>query len=151
MALMLSMLGFRVLATEGTHRTLILNGIDSELVLKHTVGLQLKAELEEDARKSGQPVEEIRVTTIVDMIEAGDVDLVINIPRGRGARSDGYEIRRAALRRGVPAMTNAAAAHAAVQAIAGARKTREITVTCLQDLHSRLAISAQSGRAGARE
>ncbi|HEY5528350.1 MAG TPA: carbamoyl-phosphate synthase large subunit [Thermoleophilia bacterium] len=151
MALMLSMLGFRVFATEGTHRTLILNGIDSELVLKHTVGLQLKAELEEDARKSGQPVEEIRVTTIVDMIEAGDVDLVINIPRGRGARSDGYEIRRAALRRGVPAMTNAAAAHAAVQAIAGARKTREITVTCLQDLHSRLAISAQSGRAGARE
>ena len=60
------------------------------------------------------------IATIVDLIEAGEIDLVINIPRGRGARSDGYEIRRAALRRGVPTMTNAAAAHAAVQAIANA-------------------------------
>ncbi|MFH1833517.1 MAG: hypothetical protein ABH877_00715, partial [bacterium] len=82
------------------------------------------------------------ITTVVDLIEAGAIDLVINIPRGRGARSDGYEIRRAALRRRVPTMTNAAAAHAAVQAIAGARKSSEVTVTCLQDLHSLLAASA---------
>jgi len=85
------------------------------------------------------------ITTVVDLIEAGHVDLVINIPRGRGARSDGYEIRRAALRRGVPTMTNAAAAHAAVQAIASARRNREVTVACLQDLHHRLAASAASG------
>ena len=144
MALMLSMLGFRVLATDGTHRVLTLNGIDSELVLKHTVGLALKAALEEQSPKTGSPADAGQVITIVDLIEAGDVDLVINIPRGRGARSDGYEIRRAALRRGVPAMTNAAAAHAAVQAIAGARKSREVSVICLQDLHSRLADSARA-------
>ncbi len=144
MALMLSMLGFRVLATDGTHRALTLNGIDSELVLKHTVGLELKAALEEQSMKSGLPVELGQVITIVDLIEAGEVDLVINIPRGRGARSDGYEIRRAALRRGIPTMTNAAAAHAAVQAIAGARKSREVSVICLQDLHSRLADSARA-------
>ena len=88
-----------------------------------------------------------RLTTIVDLIEGGEIDLVINIPRGRGARSDGYEIRRAAVRRGVPTMTNAAAAHAVVQAIANARRSREVTVTCLQDLHGRLAESAAGGYA----
>ena len=152
MALMLSTLGFRVLATEGTHRALTLNGIDSESVLKHTVGLEMRAALDAAAESgaaegapgssaTGAPVPDA-ITTIVDLIEAGAIDLVINIPRGRGARSDGYEIRRAALRRGVPTMTNAAAAHAAVQAIAGARKNRGITVTCLQDLHSWLAARA---------
>ena len=85
--------------------------------------------------------------TIVDLIEAGEIDLVINIPRGRGARSDGYEIRRAALRQGVPTMTNAAAAHAAVQAIANDHKRREITVVCLQDLHTRLAATANGAPA----
>jgi carbamoyl-phosphate synthase large subunit len=80
---------------------------------------------------------------VVDLIEAGKVDMVINIPRGRGARSDGYEIRRAALRQGVPTMTNAAAAHAAVQAIANDHKRREIAVVCLQDLHTQLAAAAR--------
>ncbi len=160
MALMLSTLGFKILATEGTHRALNLNGIDSELVLKHTVGMELRA-----AREAGTPATAALeagastqladgvgtagyaggpITTVVDLIEEGQVDLVINIPRGRGARSDGYEIRRAALRRGVPTMTNAAAAHAAVQAIASARRNREVTVACLQDLHHRLAASAGS-------
>ncbi len=46
-----------------------------------------------------------RIITIVDLIEEGKVDLVINTPRGRGARTDGYEIRRAAVRRGVPTIT----------------------------------------------
>jgi carbamoyl-phosphate synthase large subunit len=130
MALMLSTLGFRILATEGTHRALVLNGIDSVPVMKHTVGMEKRA--------AGAT----EITTVVDLIEAGEIDMVINIPRGRGARSDGYEIRRAALRQGVPTMTNAAAAHAAVQAIANDHKRREISVVCLQDLHSRLAATA---------
>jgi len=142
MALMLSTLGFRILATEGTHRALVLNGIDSEPVLKHTVGLQMRAEMEAAREASGSAEAPMPVTTIVDLIEAGQVDMVINIPRGRGARSDGYEIRRAALRQGVPAMTNAAAAHAAVQAIANDHKRRETSVVCLQDLHTRLAATA---------
>jgi carbamoyl-phosphate synthase large subunit len=142
MALMLSTLGFRILATEGTHRALVLNGIDSEPVLKHTVGLQMRAELQAARAGSEGAGAPAPVTTIVDLIEAGEIDMVINIPRGRGARSDGYEIRRAALRQGVPAMTNAAAAHAAVQAIANDYKRRDISVICLQDLHARLAATA---------
>src|SRR3990172_1966079 len=132
MALMLCTLGFRILATDGTHGVLRLNGIDSEPVIKHTVGQEMRAaQLALDGTAD--------VTTVVDLIDAGDIDLVINIPRGRGARWDGYEIRRAAVRRGVPTMTNAAAAHAAVQAIAGGRRSGELSVICLQDLHDPLA------------
>ena len=113
MALVLSTLGFRILATEGTHRTLTLNGIDSVAVLKHTEGEKLRAALEEAAAAglavppaieatgaiataAGATVATppVAVTTIVDLIENGRIDLVINIPRGRGARSDGYEIAR---------------------------------------------------------
>jgi carbamoyl-phosphate synthase large subunit len=152
MALILSTAGFRILATEGTHRALRLNGVESESVLKHTEGEKLRA-----AARSGAVAKlgavagtsapsaagaQLGIVTIVDLIEAGDIDMVINVPRGRGARADGYEIRRAALQHGVPTMTNAAAAHAAVQAIAGAAKSSEIVVTCLQDLHGLLADSA---------
>jgi carbamoyl-phosphate synthase large subunit len=140
MALMLSTLGFKILATEGTHKTLTLNGIDSESVIKHTVGLEMRAE----RSSSGEATD---ITTVVDLIEAGEIDLVINIPRGRGARADGYEIRRAALRRGVPTMTNAAAAHAAVQAIAGGRRSGELSVICLQDLHQRQEASERDSAA----
>ena len=39
---------------------------------------------------------------VVDWIERGDVDLVVNTPTGSGARTDGWEIRRAAVARGHP-------------------------------------------------
>jgi carbamoyl-phosphate synthase large subunit len=139
MALVLSTSGLRILATEGTHRALRLNGIQSESVLKHTEGEELRAA----AAAAGRDASDI--ITIVDRIEAGEIDLVINVPRGRGARTDGYEIRRAALQHTVPTMTNAAAAHAVVQAIAAACKNREIDVVCLQDLHGLLAASAAEG------
>lgn len=149
MALILRTVGFRILATEGTHRSLRLNGIEAEAVLKHTEGEILRAAAGQAgaagaaARAAAQPGDaQAGVVTIVDLIEAGAIDLVINVPRGRGARADGYEIRRAALQHGVPTMTNAAAAHAAVQAIAAASRDQEIGVTCLQDLHGQLAASA---------
>ena len=142
MALTLSTLGFRLLATEGTQRALMLNGIESESVLKYTDGQALR-----EAQEAGEEgLLDTPIPTVVDLIEAGEVDLVINIPRGRGARADGYEIRRAALRRGIPTMTNAAAAHAAVQGIANARRSPDIVVHCLQDLHGGLAGSLAAGR-----
>ena len=42
---------------------------------------------------------------VVDWIENGDVDLVVNTPTGSGARTDGWEIRRAAIARGIPCLT----------------------------------------------
>ena len=61
---------------------------------------------------------------VVDWIERGDVDLVINTPTGTAARTDGYEIRRAAVARGIPCITTIAGGMAAARAIAAARQRR---------------------------
>ncbi len=76
-------LGFTILATGGTARSIRRMGVPVETILK--IG-------------EGSP-------NVVDRIEAGDVDLVINTPTGSGARSDGYEIRSAAVARGIPCIT----------------------------------------------
>ena len=52
-----------------------------------------------------------------DMIEAGEIDLVINTPSGSGPRKDGDYIRTAAVRFGVPSITTLAGLQAAVQGI----------------------------------
>ncbi|MHB9148658.1 MAG: carbamoyl-phosphate synthase large subunit [Thermoleophilia bacterium] len=127
----LARLGFRLLATAGTQDMLTRNGITAEMVLKHSDGLV--------AREAGN-----EVATIVDLIDSGEVDLVVNTPRGGGARADGYEIRGAAVRRKVPAITTIAAAQAAVQAIEAAR-TGEVPVACLQELHGPSLGSAARG------
>jgi carbamoyl-phosphate synthase large subunit len=88
-------LGFTLTATSGTAQTLAGAGLDVEIVEK------------------GQPV--------VDLIRRGRVDLVVNTPQGRGARSDGYAIREAALVARVPCITTLSGASAAVHAIAHAR------------------------------
>ena len=71
---------------------------------------------------------------MVDWIERGDVDLVINTPVGTGARSDGYEIRAAAVARGIPCITTLSGGIAAARAIAAARQG-EPPVLSLQELH----------------
>jgi len=109
----LSMLGFRLVATAGTAAALGSLAIPVEAV--HKVG-------------EGSP-------HVVDLIDGGEVDVVINTPYGREARADGFEIRRAALRRGVPCLTTLAGASAAVSAIEASRRPR-MSVHCLQDLHA---------------
>jgi carbamoyl-phosphate synthase large subunit len=74
--------------------------------------------------------------TVVDLIRRQRVELVVNTPDGRGARSDGYLIREAALVARVPCVTTMAGAAAAVEAIA--RATRGETVS----LQERVARSA---------
>ncbi len=74
---------------------------------------------------------------VVDWIERGDVDLVVNTPTGSGARSDGWEIRHAAVRRGIPCLTTLAAGISAARAIARAGKAGPPEVLCLQQLHDR--------------
>ena len=71
---------------------------------------------------------------VVDMIENRQCDLVINTPTGSGARADGYEIRSAAIRHGIPSVTTLTGASAAVRAIsANANGSGE--VHSLQELH----------------
>ncbi len=82
---------------------------------------------------------------VVDWIERGDVDLVINTPVGTGARTDGYEIRAAALARRIPCITTMSGGMAAARAIAAARRGAP-EVRSLQEIHGR-ASDQQAARA----
>jgi carbamoyl-phosphate synthase large subunit len=106
-------LGFRIVATAGTAQAIRGMGARVDDVLKK-VG-------------EGSP-------NVVDLIEAGDIDLIINTPTGSGARADGWEIRRSAIARGIPCITTLSGGHAAARAIAAAR-SGEPKVLSLQELH----------------
>jgi carbamoyl-phosphate synthase large subunit len=94
-------LGFGLLATAGTARTLAAAGLAVKYVRKVT--------------EDGQG------PSVVDLVRRGRCDLVINTPQGSGARTDGYRIREAALVARVPCITTISGAAAAVEAIAHAR------------------------------
>ena len=90
-------------------------------------------------RRMNVPVDRIKKISegspnVVDLIESGQVDFVINTPTGSGARSDGYEIRRAAIARGIPCITTMSGASAAQRAIRAGRGG-DGEVRSLQELH----------------
>ncbi|HEY0389761.1 MAG TPA: carbamoyl-phosphate synthase large subunit [Gaiellales bacterium] len=111
LAALLQSLGFDLIATAGTALALQRIGIPVETVRKVT---------------QGSP-------NVVDLIRESSINLIINTPFGRGARTDGYEIREAAIRHQIPCITTLAGASAVVQAIAQARAVAPIA---LQDLHA---------------
>ena len=112
-------LGFELLATSGTARTLETAGLAVSRVAK------VSGELDEP--------------TVVDLIRRGSCDLVINTPFGQHARSDGYLIREAALVRRVPCITTLSGAAAAVHAIANARAERAVSLQERIDAETRTA------------
>ena len=88
----------------------------------------------------GVPVERIPKISegspnVVDRIEAGDVDIVINTPTGSGARADGYEIRRAAVAARHPLHHDHDRRAAAQRAIRALRRG-DAPSRSLQELHS---------------
>ncbi len=106
-------LGFRIKATNGTHKFLNEQGVKAELSYK---------------------IHEHQRPNIADEIKSKEIDLIINTPIGKaGAMDDGY-IRKAAVKYKVPYMTTAAAAHAAVLGIAECRAGRA-GVKSLQSYH----------------
>src|SRR3954467_10648996 len=112
-------LGFEVVATEGTAEGLRRNGVAATGVRKHSAGRV----------PAGEP-------TIVDLIHDGGIDLIVNTPFGNsGPRLDGYEIRTAAVMRGVPCLTTVQALAAAVQGIEALR-AGEVGVAPLQEHHA---------------
>jgi carbamoyl-phosphate synthase large subunit len=74
--------------------------------------------------------------TAVDLIAAGKVVFVINTPQGRGGRTDGEQIRKAANSHHVSSVTTVEAALAAVQGMAE-QAGRDISVRSLQEYHAR--------------
>jgi carbamoyl-phosphate synthase large subunit len=77
----------------------------------------------------------------VDLINAGDVKLVVNSPRGRGPRADGDHIRSAAGRASVPLLTTGAAALAAAKGMQD-WKAHKLAVRSLQEYHQGVSLSA---------
>ena len=74
-------------------------------------------------------------TDAVELISSGKVDLVVNSPRGRGARADGAHIRAAASVQGIPCLTTAAAGLAAANGIVDRGRSR-LRVRTLQEFHA---------------
>ena len=106
----LSDMGFGILATDGTGRRLAEEGIASQPVKK---------------LPEGHP-------NLTDYMIDGKVSLVINTPKGKGARTDEGIIRAAAVQYGVPCITTIQAAEAAVMAMEALRE-RELSVLAIQD------------------
>jgi carbamoyl-phosphate synthase large subunit len=101
----LSQLGYRILATSGTAKMLGRHGIQAQEVNK-------VSQASSDQR------------SIVDMIIAGEVDVVVNTPSGADARSDGYEIRAATTAVDKPIFTTAAQLSAAIGSFEAVREGR---------------------------
>ena len=100
-------LGFAISATEGTAEILRRNGVPASVVRKVFEGTGPNGEL-----------------TTVDAINAGEVQLVVNTPYGVGPRLDGYEIRTAAVIRGIACITTVQGLAAAVQGIESLRSAQ---------------------------
>ena len=121
-------LGFDLVATEGTADHLRALGIPvSETVGKVGAG---------DGTR-----------TAVDLLSAGEIDLVVNSPRGRGPRADGAYIRTAAGRHQVPLLTTAAAGLAAAKGMQN-QQGRTLVVRTLQEYHEGILRSDVEGEPG---
>jgi carbamoyl-phosphate synthase large subunit len=112
-------LGFEIVATAGTGEVLRRHGISCRLIRKHY----------EEAGEGPDAV---------SLILGGQVALVINTPQGSaGVRSDGYEIRSAAVTADIPCITTVPGAAAAVMGIEALIRG-DMSVRPLQDLHAAL-------------
>ncbi len=107
----LSQLGFNIISTRGTGDTLEEKGIKCHKVLKI---------------REGRP-------NVLDMIKNGEIDLIINTPEGRIARSDGYYLRTAAVRHNVPSITTISGASAVVQGIQEIKYNSKVKVKPIQE------------------
>ena len=108
-------LGFKVLTTEGTASFLAGHGVVTSQVRKNSQG----------RGPLGEP-------TIVDILNSGEIDLVINTPVGRGTRADGWAIRTAAVQRSIPIITTTPGFSAAVEGIKVLREG-ELGVKSIQE------------------
>ncbi len=110
-ALSLKNLGYELVATRGTAKTLHAAGIPCEVV---------------------KPISE-GSPNIIDMMAAGEIAFLINTPKGHSSRGDGFKMRGEAVSRGIDMATTMSGAVALVQAIAALRQG-PLDVYALQDL-----------------
>lgn len=107
-------LGYDILATQGTAVVLARNGITAKTVRKFS--------------QAGNDA------SVVDLINAGEIDFVVNTPSGRSARADGYEIRAATVAADKPIFSTVAELSAAVSALS--HMDKPMSVRSLQEYES---------------
>jgi carbamoyl-phosphate synthase large subunit len=108
-------MGFNILTTEGTNNFLAENGIKSVLIKKVN---------------EGRP-------NIVDAIKNGEINLVINTPRGKSSEVDDSYIRKEAIKHKILYITTTTAALAATKGIA-ARRNGKSNVKSIQQYHAEI-------------
>jgi carbamoyl-phosphate synthase large subunit len=113
LARQLSELGFRLVATRGTQRTIVGAGLPCDFVYKVD---------------EGRP-------NVVDLIKSKQIQLVINTPLGRASFYDERAIRRAAMQYSVPCITTMTGATATVAAIRSLHED-QLEVRSLQEYHA---------------
>ena len=103
-------MGYTLLATSGTARRLEEAGISVQKVKKII---------------EGHP-------NLIDYMKNEGIDLILNTPSGKGARTDEGTIRATAVQHGIPCITTIQAAEAAVAAMKALR-SQDMQVQALQD------------------
>jgi carbamoyl-phosphate synthase large subunit len=107
----LATMSFRLLCTGGTAQTMTEHGINVDVVRKI---------------HEGRP-------NVLDYLANGTIDLIVNTPSGKGARTDEGRIRASAVSHGIPCITTLAGARAAVAAMEFLRAGK-LEIYALQDL-----------------
>ncbi|OPY79966.1 MAG: Carbamoyl-phosphate synthase large chain [Syntrophorhabdus sp. PtaU1.Bin153] len=107
-------IGFKILATDDTHKFLVSSGVESTFIKKV---------------HEGRP-------NIVDAIHNKEINLIINTPIGKNSKYDDSYIRKAAIKYKIPYITTAAAAQAAAEGIKAYLQTKGgMEVRSLQAYH----------------
>jgi carbamoyl-phosphate synthase large subunit len=106
-------LGFEIAATSGTAKVLKKNGVDCQLVYK--------------IKEKGDP-------DILDLVNKGELSVIINTPGDKKTRADEARIRSAAVMHNIPLITTISGAQATVNGIEAVKK-KGLTIKALQDYH----------------
>ncbi len=104
-------IGFQIIATGGTHKVLVDNGIDAQKVLKIS---------------EGRP-------NIDDMIRNQEVDLVINTSDSKASKDDAKTIRQSVIKQNIAYFTTISAASAASEAIKDIQHSGNLLPKAIQD------------------
>ncbi len=107
----LARLGYRLICTVGTRDALAAAGVPADLVHKVREGVR---------------------PNVLDLLTDGKIDLIVNMPTGRGSRTDEGTISAASVQKGVPCITTLSGAAAAINAIERIRE-HGYSVAALQD------------------
>ncbi len=138
MAVRLVELGFDIWATEGTASVLRRYGIDSHIVDKITTR-------PDGSGSTTTTVDHVPGSVgknVVQLIEDGTIDMVLNTPNSRGSRADGYSIRAAAIAADLPQFTTMTEFSAVLMAIEAVKRD-DYQIMSIQE-HSRQLFAMES-------